>query len=430
MNPLQAVNDSYGSATSDWWLLDWNRGRGELQLWLGVPIHSFWNCGKRDNWLRAERKPLTMADNTKMPSPHRFGGLDALRGVAAIAVFGMHIRWFFSPQYGFPGAYLAVDLFFLLSGFVVAYAYDARLSAGMTPGTFLKRRMIRFLPLLWLGVTIGAGALAWKLTHSVVNYTKRDIVLAVLHNALLLPTNFGPASLLFPTNWPEWSLFLELVANAAYAVLYRHLTTRRLAVFTGLSLIPLMATAIHFHGLDAGVLIQHVFGGLARVAFAFPAGLLLYRTREHWQKLHRLPRVSIWWLAVILTLVLLLPIATAWRSAFDFASVVLLWPLLVACGSQSPAATGRSAQATAWLGLISYPVYAVHGPVIGWLSIGMGEHPRFWSWQAIAVILAVIACAAWLERNYHRRVANWISRFLARTSEIGKPLVLNDVAHG
>ena len=128
---------------------------------------------------------------------HRFGALDALRGIAALAVLAYHFRWFYSPEYCFPGGYLAVDLFFLLSGFVIGHAYDEKIQGGMTSAIFIERRLIRFLPLLWLGIAIGTTALVYQLTHGSTDFTKRDIVLSAFHNLLLLPSNFGKSNLLF-----------------------------------------------------------------------------------------------------------------------------------------------------------------------------------------------------------------------------------------
>ena len=83
----------------------------------------------------------------------RFTGLDGLRGLAALAVFGAHVP---DPllRDALPGCDLAVDLFFALSGFVLAHAYFERLRKGMGVGTFFKRRVIRLYPLYALGTII------------------------------------------------------------------------------------------------------------------------------------------------------------------------------------------------------------------------------------------------------------------------------------
>ncbi len=75
--------------------------------------------------------------------------LDGLRGVAAIMVVAFHILETFSGgdhvKQIINHGYLAVDFFFVLSGFVIGYAYDDRWN-NMTLGGFFKRRLIRLHP--------------------------------------------------------------------------------------------------------------------------------------------------------------------------------------------------------------------------------------------------------------------------------------------
>ena len=90
-----------------------------------------------------------------------FEVLDGLRGTAAFAVVLFHIfEWLF-PRYAdnpLRHAYLAVDFFFMLSGFVIGYAYDDRWPK-MKIGEFLRTRLIRLHPLVLLGVAIGVFGL-------------------------------------------------------------------------------------------------------------------------------------------------------------------------------------------------------------------------------------------------------------------------------
>src|ERR1700722_3197255 len=90
---------------------------------------------------------------TSLAKDHGFSALDGLRGVAAISIVVFH----YSQNLGWellPNAYLAVDFFFMLSGFVIAHAYEARLRSGQTVAEFMQRRLIRLYPLYWLGTTL------------------------------------------------------------------------------------------------------------------------------------------------------------------------------------------------------------------------------------------------------------------------------------
>src|ERR1700710_2350874 len=86
--------------------------------------------------------------------------LDGLRGVASLLVVAFHVFETFNGGSRFKQiinhGYLAVDFFFLLSGFVVAYAYDDRWGK-MSQWEFYKRRLIRLQPMVIMGSIIGAA---------------------------------------------------------------------------------------------------------------------------------------------------------------------------------------------------------------------------------------------------------------------------------
>lgn len=87
--------------------------------------------------------------------------LDGLRGVAALLVVWYHLFEAFATSpvdQRFNHGYLAVDFFFLLSGFVIGYAYDERWGRGLRMRDFIKRRLIRLHPMVVLGALLGAAA--------------------------------------------------------------------------------------------------------------------------------------------------------------------------------------------------------------------------------------------------------------------------------
>ncbi|WP_066721730.1 acyltransferase family protein [Sphingomonas pituitosa] len=99
-------------------------------------------------------------DATSDGKPH-FDVLDGLRGTAALLVVAFHIQGitvlFEASRLLLPHAYLAVDFFFALSGFVVGYAYDDRWGR-MTVREFLARRLVRLHPLVVLGTVLGLAS--------------------------------------------------------------------------------------------------------------------------------------------------------------------------------------------------------------------------------------------------------------------------------
>jgi peptidoglycan/LPS O-acetylase OafA/YrhL len=102
----------------------------------------------------------------------RFALLDELRGIAALAVCLFHIGTRATGVQLFPNGYLAVDFFFMLSGFVLAEAYQrlGRTGAGggMDWAGFARRRLVRMAPVAvlgrhWVGSISSPGAW-WRRT--------------------------------------------------------------------------------------------------------------------------------------------------------------------------------------------------------------------------------------------------------------------------
>src|SRR5882757_3316593 len=96
-----------------------------------------------------------------------FHTLDALRGIAAIGVVTFHMKQLFAPIAA-SGGYLAVDLFFMMSGVVLSHAYEGRFRAGMGTFDFMRTRLIRLYPLYFLGTMLGiAVTVASLLGHNI-----------------------------------------------------------------------------------------------------------------------------------------------------------------------------------------------------------------------------------------------------------------------
>lgn len=99
-----------------------------------------------------------MKENVYLASKPRYEILDGLRGVASVIVVLFHLLETYSagPAYQVINhGYLAVDFFFVLSGFVIGYAYDDRWNR-MTTWGFFKRRLVRLHPMVLMGTVLGA----------------------------------------------------------------------------------------------------------------------------------------------------------------------------------------------------------------------------------------------------------------------------------
>lgn len=288
----------------------------------------------------------------------RFLALDALRGIAALGIFVRHV-----PEqtlaHLLPGSYLAVDLFFLLSGFVLAHAYTARFREGLKPGDFMAQRYLRLAPAYFAGCVFGLAILIWFDPPDALDPAR---MFAALGSAALflpdpLPFAHKPDAP-FPLNGPAWSLFFELVANGLLAAM---LFSRRNFVLPVMSvgLAALVAAAFLHGSLDGGYTFSNAWVGLARVLFAFFAGVLIYSV---WKSNKHPFSVPAPLLALVMLGVFAVPASGAIRPIVDLAAVTVVFPALIYLGAS--ARVNVLAGASIWLGAISYPLYAIHGPAL------------------------------------------------------------------
>lgn len=348
-----------------------------------------------------------------MPDARKtFLTLDGLRGLAALLVV-YHHQHLAGINDAPGGAYLAVDLFFLMSGFVIAHAYEERLRTGMTPLTFMRLRLIRLYPLYILGSAIGLTiAVAFGRLSAFHSANALELVRAVV-SAIALTPYFTPdlSVVAFPLNGPAWSLFFELVINLIYAVVAVKLSTRTLGVICAASGALLTLLAWKAGHLNLGFQTLGFFGGLPRVAFSFFGGVILYR----FYRSGRLPRLTLHplWAVVGAMALLTLPAEGDFAWLLALTTVLLGFPtlLVLAVGAVEPGL--RLGKLFAVSGETSYPLYAVHGPLVVGLMMGS----RFWNWPlpmlqpwigfVIAPVLALAALP--LSRLYDRPIRAWLS---------------------
>jgi peptidoglycan/LPS O-acetylase OafA/YrhL len=337
---------------------------------------------------------------------HRFLALDGLRGVAAAMVLLTHIGDVTHHVTFFSHGYLAVDLFFVLSGFVIASAYEQRLNASRQPiRDMIRVRLTRLYPMMALGALVGVAAMALGAEREQLP------IWATLASQLTFVPILQSHTDLFVLDAVAWSLMLELGVNLLHAAVLRRLSTQVIAVLAALSLVPLIWAAWRFQGLDVGWYYESWLGGVARVAFSYLTGLVLYRLYAS----GRAPRISVpaplLLVAAPAALVLQsLPIAHA-AVLCDLASVILLYPVLVWCAA-GVRLSGRSAQLAALAGTVSYPLYAMQLPLahIFQSDIAPKIVPQIGeplAWGAFAI--GMVPLSAVVARYYDRPVRDWIA---------------------
>ena len=319
---------------------------------------------------------MAQKDQAHLPE-NRLPGLDALRAVAAAGVVVMHIHAIWPEFPDLAGyAYLAVDFFFTLSGFVMARTYEVRLRAGYGGYRFFRARVKRLWPVMAVGAVL-ALPFAWRDHPDLVTF----LAIAV-PNMLLLPT-FAVVEI-FGLNLPAWSIFFELFANAMHGLVLARIRTGWLALLNLLLLIVLAVCARYYGSLDLGSLQGNVLGGLARVAFTYTLGILLWRLFGDRAPLPVPPLLALLAMPVLFSL-------PAWYGPLswrlDLAFVVAGCPLIL-WGGLRMRGFRRVAGAA---GALSFPLYAVHYPLL----LG-AEALRLLPLAGLAVALAGGAAVAWL----------------------------------
>jgi peptidoglycan/LPS O-acetylase OafA/YrhL len=330
----------------------------------------------------------------------RLAGLDLLRGVAALGVLVLHLHWGSPSAVPLPKGYLAVDLFFVLSGFVIAYSYDHRLGSTELLKRFCIARLIRLYPLYLVATLFSAVILLTALLFG--RGTDSDLtgstLAASFATALLFlptPSNWSvePTSL-FPLVFPAWSLFWELLVNIFYGAISTRLRRLGFVMLMAVGMAGILAS-MRIYGSAGGVTWDGGWVGGARALFSFFAGVALFRLRRRW----RAPRVPALPLAILLLLAFV-PGRFGW--AYDLACIVLLFPLLVWLGADARMGP-KVTKAGTLAGFLSYPVYLLQAPLIICFAVIMVRANAYLPprWAVVAVEAAVVFGVSWL-------VARWI----------------------
>ena len=307
--------------------------------------------------------------------------LDGLRGVAALMVIWYHVF----EGYAFAGGttidtfnhgYLAVDFFFILSGFVIGYAFDDRWGKNFTMKDFIKRRLIRLHPMVIMGAVVGAitfyiqGSVQWDGTHIGISM----VMLSLLCTIFFIPAMPGVGyevrgnGEMFPLNGPCWSLFFEYIGNILYALFIRRLSNKALTIVVVLLGVALASFAIFnvsgYGNIGVGWTLDGVnfIGGLLRMLFPFSMGMLLSRNFKP-MKL----RGAFWICTLVMIALFAVPYLEGTESIctngiYEAFCIIIAFPILLWIGASGTTTDKKSTQICKFLGDISYPIYVIHYP--------------------------------------------------------------------
>jgi peptidoglycan/LPS O-acetylase OafA/YrhL len=375
---------------------------------------------------------MTQQSGYLQTKPH-YEILDGLRGVAAMMVVIFHI--FEAHHFGDPfhqvinHGYLAVDFFFLLSGFVVAYAYDDRWGK-MTQADFYKRRLIRLQPMVIMGNIIGAllfyfgsGPVFPPIATTPVGKMLLIMLVGFTMIPILPSMDIRGWQEMHPLDGPAWSLFFEYVANILYGMGLWKVSKKVLSVLVGLSASLLIHLLILGPRGDViggwSVTPEQLHIGFARLLFPFLAGMLLMRLGK---RIH--VRGAFAWCSLILIVVFSIPRIGGphhlWMNGlYEAFVIILVFPVVVAMGAGDRVVAGFEEKTCKFFGDISYPLYITHYPLIyAYTEWVIGKKPSTLSGTVGGVLLFVVALAIAYAclKFYDEPVRRWLTaRYLSKS---------------
>lgn len=337
------------------------------------------------------------------PMGRRFLTLDAARGVAAVIVamfhFGLGAR---------ASGQLAVDFFFMLSGFVVAYAYTRRLEGGLAWREFVRIRLARLYPTYLFSLGLMA---VFFLLQAYWGRAPSDpwLVLRTFAFAILLTPRLamgrgyaGP----YPLNGPAWSIFWELIVNFIFAAVHNRLTKRVLGVIVAAGAVGMTLMCLQEGRIDGGASWRSFWDGALRAGFGFSVGVLLFRLRGHVAAKTSF-QASV---AVVAALAAAL-VFTPNNGLLQLAVVLGLFPLLLwmGVGCEPPE---RLAPLCAAAGRVSYPLYMIHMPLLAFANAAAARWPLLAEHKPLTrlCLLILAIAAAWaVDRYWDQPAHRWLA---------------------
>lgn len=287
--------------------------------------------------------------------------LDLARGLAAVCIMLYHMKEFIPYSSMLQGSFLAVDLFFLMSGFVIAHSYQERLISGqVSSAKFLYQRFLRLYPLYLMASMVGGSYFALKMLMGVPGAPTGSEISAALPSSLLLVPALGSDQWgfgMFPFAPSAWSLSLELWFSIIFALVFMRLSTKLLIAIMAVSSALLVHQMTQFGTADLGWGLANWNGGAARFWTSFTFGVLIWRNRIYLSSMVRAPALAA--LFITFTFVAL----PEKNLIFQLVWIFVVFPVFLAAAISS-GPRGIMKKISNHMGRLSYAIYIFHAPVI------------------------------------------------------------------
>ena len=329
-------------------------------------------------------------------SRERITSLDTLRGVAALGIILWHFPFYFGLK-PFPDIFLpfynngqvCVDLFFVLSGFVLTYVYGSQLENFGALREFVVRRLARLYPLHFVTLLATACliALSDRAAYPMFIYPENNLKHFFLNIGLLQYIGLEDG---FSYNAPSWSISTEFWVNMLFACLVFFVGLRQYAVAVALCFVAAVVqlgvnrTWTGHSGVSVGL-----DPSVLRTIAGFYAGVITFRIWSRWSGSERSALLCLAMGASILAVAMTTDRGSASIIIVEAMAALLGAPLLVyGCAASRLLRSACHARVLRWIGDISYSTYLWHYPVAAAVCfIGMPL------WVNAPLFLCLYVCA-------------------------------------
>jgi peptidoglycan/LPS O-acetylase OafA/YrhL len=307
-----------------------------------------------------------------------------MRGLCALIVVLYHCAYALNSPTLIGHGWLSVDMFFVLSGFVISLVYEGKLKAGFGFAEFVRARARRLLPVQMIGTVLGAVSL--QLVYWESGPAGWAFAVAVITALLLVPISWTPFGSLFPSwrgifpvNSPIWSLQGEWIINVIYGRILYAWPLRALVAAAGLSAAYVFVIAL----TDLGWASAET--GIGRAALGFILGVIVHRLHQK-PGFQSLPQISPGVIFALWFLISCLP-AGGEYPGLQSIPASLVSAMLIALLVRGERPMGK---VFLYLGRISYPLYATHFAIVNLTILcfsGPARHSAIWAAPMLASAL-------------------------------------------
>ena len=260
---------------------------------------------------------------------------------------------------------VAVDVFFIMSGFVLHRTYGPRLQDGWSFREFARARFVRLYPLYLAGLLVGLGVMLAYAVRSGWDQPIPGLLRAFATESLLIPDLSDAEGQVFPLNAPYWSLLIEAIVSLGYGMNRGRVSPGGLCLIIGAAALVLTVAALNGLSPISGGQAATLWMNLCRGIFGFSVGVAIAELDRR-AGLRVISRCPVLLSIGLLGAIVIVPGGQS-SQMFELSAILVASPVIVCVGVAGRLPLGLQS----WCrmsGALSYPLYTVHAPVLFWIA--------------------------------------------------------------